>query len=92
MSAAVDAIFAEDFAGRLLGFGHDAADGYARIAVTRKNPGRPISQSDAMIAACARSRGAALATRNVKDFSGCEIAVIDPWAVLNWDSNRVLGG
>ncbi|MFM0652910.1 type II toxin-antitoxin system VapC family toxin [Paraburkholderia sediminicola] len=81
LSAAVDAVFMEDFAGRLLSFDSDAADAYARIAVARKKVGRPISQFDAMIAACARSRGAVLATRNVKDFAGCEIAVIDPWAV-----------
>ncbi|MDR8394742.1 MAG: type II toxin-antitoxin system VapC family toxin [Paraburkholderia sp.] len=77
---AVEAIFAEDFAGRVLGFDSDAADAYATIAVARRNAGRPISQFDAMIAACARSRGAALATRNVKDFTDCEIAIIDPWA------------
>lgn len=81
LSAAVDAIFAEDFAGRLLAFDSDAANAYARIAVTRKSAGRPISQFDAMIAACARSRGATLATRNTKDFWGCEISLIDPWAV-----------
>ena len=81
LSTAVDAIFVEDFAGRLLAFDSDAADAYARIAGARKSAGRPISQFDAMIAAWARSRGAALATRKVKDFTGCEIAVIDPWAL-----------
>ena len=34
---------------------------------------------DAQIAAIARSRGAALATRNVADFQGCGIAIVDPW-------------
>ena len=80
LSTAVEAIFVEDFAGRLLAFDSDAADAYARIAGARKSAGRPISQFDAMIAACTRSRGAALATRNVKDFTGCEVAVINPWA------------
>ncbi|MEZ2311559.1 type II toxin-antitoxin system VapC family toxin [Paraburkholderia sp. RCC_158] len=80
LSTAVEAIFVEDFAGRLLAFDSDAADAYARIAGARKSAGRPISQFDAMIAACTRSRGAALATRNVKDFTGCEFAVINPWA------------
>jgi len=81
LRTAVEAIFDEDFAGRVLGFDSDAADVYATIAVARRNAGRPMSQFDAMIAACARSRGAALATRNVKDFTDCEIAIIDPWAV-----------
>lgn len=79
LSAAVEAIFDEDFTGRLLGFDSDAAEVYAEIAVSRKNAGRPISQFDAMIAAVARSRGAALATRNVKDFDDCGIVVVDPW-------------
>jgi toxin FitB len=73
------AIFDEDFAGQVLGFDSDAADAYAEIAATRKNIGRPISQFDAMIAAVARSRGASLATRNVKDFVDCGVDIVDPW-------------
>lgn len=80
LATAITAIFEEDFAGRLLHFDSDAADVYAEIAVSRENVGRPISQFNAMIAAVARSRGATLATRNVKDFIDCGIAVIDPWA------------
>ncbi|MGN6082878.1 type II toxin-antitoxin system VapC family toxin [Trinickia sp.] len=80
LSGAVQAIFEEDFAGRLLSFDSDAADLYATIAVSRKNAGRQISQFDAMIAAVARSAGATLATRNVKDFVDCGIAVVDPWS------------
>lgn len=60
LRTAVEAIFDEDFAGRVLGFDSDAADVYATIAVARRDAGRPMSQFDAMIAACARSRGAAL--------------------------------
>ena len=41
--------------------------------------GRPIAKADAQIAAIAQSRGAALATRNVPDFEGCGIDVINPW-------------
>jgi hypothetical protein len=32
-----------------------------------------------MIAAVTRSRGATLATRNIKDFSDCGIDLINPW-------------
>ncbi|MGN6667558.1 MAG: type II toxin-antitoxin system VapC family toxin [Trinickia sp.] len=80
LSAAVQAVFEQDFAGRLLGFDSDAADMYAAIAASRRNAGKQISQFDAMIAAVARSAGATLATRNVKDFVDCGIPVIDPWA------------
>ena len=78
---ATQIIFSEDFAGRVLSFDNDAADAFAEIAASRKSVGRPISQFDAMIAAVVRSRGATLATRNVKDFVDCGIEIIDPWSV-----------
>ncbi len=73
------AIFSEDMAGRVLNYDSDAADAYANIAASRRASGSPISQFDAMIAGIARSRGAVLATRNIKDFENCGIKVIDPW-------------
>ncbi|MCK1732407.1 type II toxin-antitoxin system VapC family toxin [Bradyrhizobium sp. 138] len=77
--AQAEAMLAEDFAGRILPFDSSAAAAYARIAAARRLAGRPISQSDAQIAAIAVSRGASLATRNVGDFVDCGINVIDPW-------------
>jgi toxin FitB len=81
LTRAVGAIFVEDFAGRLLAFDSDAAAAYADITVSRRAAGRPISQFDAMIAAITHSRGAVLATRNVKDFVDCDIETVDPWNV-----------
>jgi predicted nucleic acid-binding protein len=75
----VEAMLAEDFAGRILPFDSPAASAYARIAAARRLSGRPISQADAQIAAIAASRGASLATRNVADFIDCGIDVVDPW-------------
>jgi predicted nucleic acid-binding protein len=72
-------IFDEDFADHVLSFDSDAADTYADIAASRRIAGKPISQFDAMIVAMARSRGAGLATRNVKDFEDCGIDVVNPW-------------
>ena len=74
-------IFDEDFADQVLSFDSDAADMYAEIAASRRTAGKPISQFDAMIVAMARSRGASLATRNVKDFEDCGVDVINPWTV-----------
>lgn len=79
LQEAVQAILDTDMAGQVLDFDNGAADAYAQIAAARKQSGRPISQFDAMIAALARSRGASLATRNVRDFADCGITVIDPW-------------
>ena len=68
------------FAGRVLPFDSGAARAYAGIAAASRAAGRPISQSDCQIAAIARSRGMAVATRNVRDFSETGVEVIDPWA------------
>jgi len=76
---AVLAVFASDLAGQVLGFDSDAAAAYAEISAQRKTAGQPINQFDAVIAAIARSLGASLATRNVKDFGNCGIEVINPW-------------
>lgn len=79
LEAAAQAMFEEDFAGRILSFGPHAAPAYARIAVRRRRAGKPISQFDAQIAAVARCTGATIATRNVADFEGCGVDVVDPW-------------
>lgn len=79
LEAVVGDMFTTDFAGRVLPFDQAAAQVYAEIAVARRRAGRPISQFDAQIAAIARSRDAGVATRNVADFEGCGIGVIDPW-------------
>lgn len=79
LEAAATSMFAEDFGGRILGFGTDAAPPYARIASDRRRAGRPISHFDAQIAAIARSTGAAIATRNLTDFDGCGVTLVDPW-------------
>jgi predicted nucleic acid-binding protein len=76
---AAEAMFDEDFAGRILSFGSDSASFYAQIATQRRQRGRPISQFDAQIAGIARATGAGLATRNVSDFDHCGIDVVDPW-------------
>ena len=79
LEAAVGEMFATDFGGRILPFDQAAAQAYAEIALARRRAGRPITQFDAQIAAIARSRDADVATRNVADFEGCGIGVIDPW-------------
>jgi toxin FitB len=81
LEGAAASMFAEDFGGRILGFGRDAAPRYAQIASDRRRAGRPISHFDAQIAAIARSASAAVATRNRADFEGCGLTVIDPWKV-----------
>ncbi|MCY4004275.1 MAG: type II toxin-antitoxin system VapC family toxin [Rhodospirillales bacterium] len=80
LAAEVDAVVREDFSGRVLPFDSAAARAYATIAASRRSIGRPILEADCQIAAIARARDAAVATRNGTDFQHCGIAVIDPWA------------
>lgn len=71
-------MFRDDFAGRILPFDGSAAAAYPDIFSERRRAGKSISQFDAQIAAIVQSRGAKLATRNVKDFADCGLEIIDP--------------
>lgn len=73
------AMFAEDLKNRVLPFDGAAAARYAEIVAARRRSGSPIGHQDAQIAAIARSRGAAVATRNAKDFDECGVEIINPW-------------
>jgi hypothetical protein len=79
LTVAADGMFADDFAGRVLPFDDQAATAYAALFAARKRAGRAASTIDLMVAAIARSQGATIVTRNVADFSGCGVDVIDPW-------------
>jgi len=80
LQSAVEAMFAEEFAGRILPFDSEAAQVFPHIACARRALGRPVTQFDAQIAAIAQTRGGAVATRNTADFEGCGIAVLNPWS------------
>ena len=77
--AALERILRDGFAGRVLPFDRAAAHAYAMIAAARRAAGRPINHADCQIAAIAHSRGASVATRDVNDFEGCGIEVVNPW-------------
>ena len=79
IQTATESMFASEFDGRILAFDSAAARPYAGIAVERRRAGRPISQFDAQIAAIAHSARATIATRNVDDFEGCGVKVVNPW-------------
>lgn len=74
-----NAMFNEDFKGRVLPFDGDAALPYARIAAARRRAGLPIAPLDAQIAAITVAAGGKLSTRNVADFTGCGVTIVNPW-------------
>lgn len=79
LQLAINAMIDQDFQGRVLPFDSLAAKAYAEIAAQRRASGRPIAGADCQIAAIARATDAPIATRNVKDFDGCGVRVINPW-------------
>ena len=68
------------FVERILPFDSAAARVYAEIAADRRRAGRPVGEADCQIAAISRARGAVLVTRNVRDFEGTGVDVVDPWS------------
>ena len=67
------------FENRILPFDSRAARAYAVIAAKRRFAGRAAAPADCQIAAIARARGMAVATRNVRDFEDMGIDVFNPW-------------
>ncbi|CAM3717044.1 type II toxin-antitoxin system VapC family toxin [Occultella aeris] len=66
------------YADALLPFTASAAERYGEIVSSRESIGRPITVLDAQIAAICADLGSTLATRNVRDFEGLDIELIDP--------------
>lgn len=62
-----------------LPFDAEAADACANLIAMRRSLGRPLPAHDGMIASICLTRGLPLATRNVRDFTGLGIELIDPW-------------
>ena len=50
-----------------------------RLRAQREASGRPVAQADMLVAACALTEGLVLATRNVRDFDGCGVALLNPF-------------
>lgn len=73
------ATMARLFKARILDFDSAAAESYAAIAEESKRQGLSVPHDDALIAAIARAHGFAVATRNVSNFAGAGVELIDPW-------------
>ncbi len=67
------------FADSIVPFDENCAMAYGKIAAAEKKAGRNPSTIDVQLAAQAMVHDAAIATRNVKDFEGLNIELINPW-------------
>jgi predicted nucleic acid-binding protein len=72
-------MFEGNFAGKILPFDGTAAEAYAEIFAGRSRAGRHTEPSDLMIAAIALAHDFSVVTRNIEDFDGCGVDVINPW-------------
>lgn len=68
-----------EFRGRILEFVDPALVVAGRLRADRDGLRRPISIPDAMIAAICLAHGATLATRNVRDFDGLNLKLVNPF-------------
>ena len=75
----IDHDLAGQFQGRILPFDREAAVIWGEIMGDGDRTGRPKPMADAQIAAVARRNGLTLVTRNVRDFAGMEVEILDPW-------------
>jgi toxin FitB len=64
---------------RILPFDRAAAGEFGAIAAARRKAGLHIKVFDSQIAAIARVHGAAVATRDIEDFSHSGVLIINPW-------------
>ena len=66
-------------ASRVLPYDAEVAAAHAHLRATARASGREPSAQDGQIAAHAAHASAPLATRNVRDFAGLGIELVDPW-------------
>jgi predicted nucleic acid-binding protein len=85
---AVEEMIAEDFHDQILNFDLAAARHFGQILSARQRIGLPINEMDAQIAATARVYGATVATRNIRDFLACDLALVNPWSDNPQESRR----
>jgi predicted nucleic acid-binding protein len=70
------------FADRLLPVTQTIAERWGHLAAAARKQGITLAVVDGVIAATALEHGLAVVTRNVKDFAGLGVTVLNPWDVV----------
>lgn len=68
-----------EFEGRIVDIDASVAERAGHMRAAAASQGETSEPVDALIAACAASRGAIVATRNVRDFAPLGVAHVNPW-------------
>ncbi len=71
--------FMETYANRILPVAYEEGQWAAKFRADARRCGRVLHLGDALIAGTARAHDLAIATRNVRDFNGLDVATANPW-------------
>lgn len=69
----------EWFSGRILPIDRSVANRWAELLIDCSGKGRPLPSIDSLLAATALEHGLTLVTRNLKDFEGIGLTILNPW-------------
>jgi len=69
------------FEGRILSVSAPVAERWGELDGLRQLEGNPLNTADGMIAATAFEHGLTLVTRNINDFVGLGVSMINPWEI-----------
>ena len=69
------------FANRILPFDVETLLFWGALTARLEGEGRPLPAVDSLIAATSLHNHLALVTRNVKDFEGTGLVIVNPWSV-----------
>lgn len=75
----LDVLLAGPLSNRVIPFDDASARASSRLYGSRRRAGRTVGFADTLIAGIVISRGAVLATGNIKDFFDLPVPVINPW-------------
>ena len=70
----------ERFENRILAIDQPIAETWGVVVARAQKAGLTLGSMDAFVAATAATRALTLVTRNVKDFKGLDVSLLDPWA------------
>lgn len=77
--AGLKTLIETSFVGRIYDLDLEASLLAGRFRAQREKAGRPLHVQDAMIAAICAVHGGTLATRNIKDFEGLDLPLVNPF-------------
>jgi len=67
------------FHGRILAVDAGIADRWGLLAADARRRGKPLPVIDGLLASTALHHNLTIVSRNIKDFSGARVAVLNPW-------------